>query len=271
MSQQALELLQPDHWMNWHWDVLGKDYPGFVPTIWSDYVYQHEASVRQAMMRYPDHTWLFLNEGHLREQANMSPAQAVDLAFWLLNLARSAGVNINWCGPNAAINMDAQHAGGMSGRDWWREWLRLLRKAGVPRPSAHGVHMYNSTRRSIFEQTWNTLVNEWRWQWIGSGPVIITEMCAENQPVSYQVEVMDAAFKTLETGAHEGPAGEAGAMGVFWFAATHKQGGSGNWPNCALTEPDPGKAKTMRLTPLGQHWKALQERKRTWITSHAGQ
>jgi hypothetical protein len=110
----------------------------------------------------------------------------------------------------------------------------------------------------MFNQVWSKLVNEWRWQWIGDGPMLITEMCAENQPLQYQKEVMNAAFKVLQTGLLEGPAGENGAMAVFWFAATHKQGGSGNWPNCALTEPDPDKIQTMRLTPLGEHWKSLQ-------------
>jgi len=261
-SQQALELLNPDHWMNWSYDERGKDYPGFVPTIWSDHVYAHAASVRQAMIRHNANTWLFLNEGHISGQANMSPDRTVKLAFWLLNLAREASVDINWCGPNASVNYGAE-PGGLSGKDWWREWLRLLRRSGIPRPSAHGIHMYHSTDKRMFEQTWNALIREWRWQWIGDGPVIITEMCAENQPLPYQIEVMDAAFKVLETGLKEGPAGRNGAMGVFWFAATNKSPWHcGDWPNCALAEPDPDKVQTMRLTPLGKHWKALQERLR---------
>lgn len=52
--------------------------------------------------------------------------------------------------------------------------------------------------------------------------------------------------------------GGRGVMGVYWFAGYDY----GLWPNCALCEVDPGKLQTMRLTPLGQHWKSLQARLR---------
>ena len=45
---------------------------------------------------------------------------------------------------------------------------------------------------------------------------------------------------------------------AHWFVAGQRNDGVGHWPNCALTEIDPGKRETMRLTPLGQHWKTLQ-------------
>lgn len=263
-SQQALELLEPEHWMNWHYDESGVSGQGFVPTIWGRHVMapEHRAAVFASLDAHPDHTWLMINEGHLREQANISPAQGVDLALWFIGLARQENVNINWCGPNAAINMDAQYAGGVTGRDWWREFLRELRKAGIPRPSLHGVHMYHSTDQGMFKRTLETAERDWRWQWMGDGPLVITEMCAENQPPHMQIEVMDAAFEALKVGIAAGPASRHGVQGVFWFVATGAPGGSGDWPNCVLCEVDPDKVQTMRLTPLGLHWKSLQAKLR---------
>jgi hypothetical protein len=263
MWQQALELLQPAHWMNFHWAPEDLQAPGYVPIIWGKHAMlpEYRDSVVKALRAYPDNTWLMINEGHLQEQANLTPAEGVDLALWWINLADKIGVNMNWCGPNCAINMDAQHIGGLSGVAWWREFLKLLRKKGLVAPSAHGIHMYNTTSLHMFQAIWSYL-REWRWQFIGKdGPIIITELCAENQPLEQQIEVMDEAFRLLEIGLREGPSGQNGIMGSFWFVAGQRADGMGGaWPNCALTEIDPGKRETMRLTPLGQHWKALQAR-----------
>jgi hypothetical protein len=259
MSQKSLELLQPAHWMNYHWEPEGLQAEGYVPIIWGKHAAlpQYRASVVDALRAYPDNTWLFINEGHLQEQANITPAEAVDLALWWINLADETGVNMNWCGPNCAINMAAQHAGGLSGVEWWREFLKRLRKKGIVAPSAHGIHMYNSTDRVMFQTVWSFL-REWRWQFIGrDGPIIITEVCAENQPLEQQIEVMDECHRLLRIGLREGPAGQNGTMGVFWFVSWDV---SGFWPNCALTEVDPDKCETMRLTPLGRHWLELKNR-----------
>ncbi len=85
MSQQSLELLQPPHWMNYHWEPEGLQAPGYVPIIWGKHAMLplHRASVIDTLRAYPDNTWLFINEGHLQEQANMSPMEAVDLALSL--------------------------------------------------------------------------------------------------------------------------------------------------------------------------------------------
>jgi hypothetical protein len=257
MSQQSLELLQPDHWMNYHWEPEGLQAPGYVPIIWGKHAAlpQYRASVVDALRAYPDNTWLFVNEGHLQEQANITPAEGVDLALWWIKLADETGVNMNWCGPNCAINMAAQHAGGLSGVDWWRKFLRTLRLTGIPSPSSHGIHMYNSTDRTMFRLIWAAL-QTWRWQWIGTLPIYITEVCAENQPYEHQAAVMDECHKLLQIGLDQGPAGQDGVMGVFWFVSWDV---SDFWPNCALTEVDPTKHETMRLTPLGRHWLELKD------------
>jgi len=154
------------------------------------------------------------------------------------------------------VNMAAKRDELLSGAQWHREWLRLMRRAGVPRPSYHGIHMYHSRTRSAVEAFWTRLAQDWRWQWLGDGPLLVTEASGENLDEAGQIEVMDALWKLYDIGRREGPTSKNGVMGVFWFAAWD----GGLWPNCALTEVDPDKAQTMRLTPLGRHWLELKAR-----------
>lgn len=256
-TQQALELLQPDRWMDYYC-AEPVVHPGYVPTVRSWHLAgEVPADVTTRLRAHPlGETWLLFNEGHFRQQDDITPGMARELTFKFLSLARSMDVDVNWCGPNCAINMDAHANELWNGVQWWREYLKLMRRAGIVRPSYHGVHMYHSTDRAMLTLTWEALRDEWRWQWIGDGPLLITEMCAENQPLDQQIAVMDAAYELYEIGRREGPAGHAGAMGVFWFAAWD----GGLWPNSALTEIDPGKRETMRLTPLGRHWLELKNR-----------
>jgi hypothetical protein len=180
------------------------------------------------------------------------------LALKFLVLARSLDVDVNWVGPNCAINMDAQPTELHSGVQWWREFLRLLRRAGVPGPSYHGIHLYHSTDLSMLRATWAMLRDEWRWQWMGQAPVIVTEACAENEPLHRQVEVMNELWRLYQIGLADGPAGQNGVMGVLWFVAYANQ-----WPNCHLVEVDTSKHEAMRLTALGRHWVELRKRNST--------
>jgi len=116
--------------------------------------------------------------------------------------------------------------------------------------------MYHSRTRSAVEAFWVRLAQDWRWQWLGDGPVIVTEACGENLDLDGQIEVMDALWKLYDIGRREGPNSKDGVRGVLWFAAYD----DGLWPNCALTEVDPDRVQTMRLTPLGQHWLELKAR-----------
>lgn len=282
--EQSLDLLQPARWMTWHWEQP-VNAPGFVPTLWSDYYIQPQFrdSIIKRLREHGPETWLFLNEPHLIEQANMTPKAAVDMVFWFLNLAHQLDVNVNWCGPNCAINMGAQVESRQSvpmvaeaqtkkepsvrysGKEWQQEWLRLLRRKGIAAPSQYGVHLYNGTDRAMVSDTWASLRDEWRWQFMGRDkPVIITEHCAENEPISKQIEVMDEMFRLLQIGRAEGPSGNSGVMGAFWFVAHDYRQLQPNspfsWFNCALCEVDPGMRRTMRLTELGRHWKSLQAR-----------
>lgn len=256
-TQQALELLQPDRWMDF-FCAEPVDFPGYVPTVRSWHLENPVApAVIERLRNHPDgETWIVFNEGHVDGQDDLSPSHARDLALKFINLARALDVDMNWCGPNASVNYPAQHAGGLSGAAWWREFLRLLRLAGIGAPSMHGLHLYHSTNREMLLDTWRRLTDEWRDAWIGTKPVIVTEVCAQNERFEYQCAVMGECFRLYQTGREQGPAGRDGAMGVFWFIGYDH----GLWPNCALVEVDPDKVQTMRLTPLGRHWKSLQER-----------
>jgi hypothetical protein len=266
--EQALDLLRPDRWMTYHWEQP-VDAPGFVPTLWSAAHAQElcATSVADRLRAHPGEAWLYLNEAHLTQQANMTPKEAVDLAFWFLNQAHGLGVPVSWCGPNCAINMSAQHVGGMSGQEWWRDWLRKLRQSGIVRPSYHGVHFYDSSSKALVIETWRLLRDEWRWQWIGDGPPVITEVCAHEYPYARQVEVMEAVWELYRIGRAEGPAGKNGAMGAYWFCGFDwsqiNPYAPCHWTTCALTEVDPGKVRTMRLTPLGRRWLELKARNST--------
>jgi len=258
MTRQTLELLTPDRWMD-YFCTEPVEWPGYVPTVRSWHLDGIIApGVRERLYDHPNgETWIFLNEGHVAGQDDVTPARARDLALKFINLAREMDVDMNWCGPNASINFPSQHAGGFSGQAWWREFLRLLRLAGIGSPSMHGVHLYHSTDRAMLQSAWQMLRRDWLWQWIGKGkPVIITEVCAEDQPYEYQAAVMGECYRLYQTGREQGPAGDEGAMGVFWYAGYDY----GLWQNSALCEVDPGKSETMRLTALGRHWKSLQAR-----------
>ena len=257
-TQQALEILQPDCWMD-YWCEEPVKFPGYVPTVRSRHLSANVIpdAVRQRLLANPQgETWLLFNEGHLAEQDDCTPEAAVDMALRFVNFAHDVGSLVNHCGPNAAINMDAQR-GGLSGQEWHREYLRLCRAQSISEPSLVGIHTYHNTDRHMAESTWRTLRDEWRWHWLGMRkPVIITEGCAENQPLEEQKGVMDFYFHLLQIGLSEGLAGENGIMGAFWFITHHHT----SWPNCALTEVDPTKVRTMRLTPLGEHWLELKRR-----------
>lgn len=258
-TRQTLELLAPDRWMD-YWCEQPVDFPGYVPTIRSWHL---DGAIPQAvyerLLANPTgETWLWLNEPNVSDQDDITPAKGRDLALKFINVARNLDVDMNWCGPNCSVNFPAQHAGRLSGQAWWREWLRLTRRAGIGGASIHGIHLYHCRSQAMLYETWASLVNDWRWQWIGDKPIVITEVCAEDLPLDKQIEVMDGCFELYKTGLREGPTGRNGAMGVYWFAGYDY----GLWPNCALCEVDPGKLQTMRLTPLGQHWKSLQARLR---------
>lgn len=256
-SKQALELLEPDRWMD-YWCAQPVDFPGYVPTVRARHLESDPVplAVIQRLAAHPEgETWLLFNEAHLSEQDDCSPDKAADLTLKFTNLVNGLGSYANTCGPNAAINMAAQHNGGVSGAAWHREYLRLCRARIIKEPSIIGLHTYHGTDLSMLRATWAMLRDEWRWQWMGSAPVIVTEACAENEPLHRQIEVMDELWRLYQIGRADGPAGQRGTMGVFWFVAYANQ-----WPNCHLVEVDPGKNETMRLTPLGKHWLELKAR-----------
>lgn len=255
-TRQTLEILNPPVWMD-YWCEEPVKWPGYVPMARA----MHLAgdipdAVKRRLENNPDgETWFLFNEPHVDNQDDCSPKDAADLVMKFINLAHSVGSNVNWSGPNCAVNYPACKTSKMSGQEWHLEFLKRTRKKSLY-PSANGIHMYFSRNRAQLEGTWQTMVKDWRWRWLGKSPVDISEVCAENAPFAEQASVMDACADLLETYRKEGPTSQNGARSVLWFAAWDY----GLWPNSALTEVDPSKPQTMRLTPLGRHWKGIQAR-----------
>lgn len=258
MAEQALALLGPDKWMNYSWWPQ-TNHPGYVPMIWNGPLSPDQVrDVQTRMRQYPDgETWILINEGHLIEQADMTPAEAVALIYQFNNAGDATGSAYNSCGPNAAINMAAQGPGRLSGEAWYQEFCRWMRRKNLVSLSVNGIHAYNSTSGAMMASIWNRVRRELRRNFIGPAPIVVTEFCAENETYEIQVEVMDEVFRLYQIGRAQGISGIDGILGAFWFAAFDP---IGYWPNSALTEIDPAKAKTMRLTPLGRHWKELKAR-----------
>lgn len=137
-TRQTLELLAPDRWMD-YWCEQPVDFPGYVPTIRSWHL---DGAIPQAvyerLLANPTgETWLWLNEPNVSDQDDITPAKGRDLALKFINVARNLDVDMNWCGPNCSVNFPARHAGGLSGQAWWREWLRLTRRAGIGGAAAY--------------------------------------------------------------------------------------------------------------------------------------
>jgi hypothetical protein len=234
----ALKLLQPDHWLDWHFngDTIF-DWPNYVPMAWGDV--RPGAAMQARMRAHPEgETWIVINEGNQRGQANFTTEQAVQFWVEFIWAARQIKARVNLIGPNEAINLDG-------GAEYWRKFLRALREAGIPDPSMHGIHMYNSTDRRMVDDIWQRLSS---WQWIGKQPIYVTEVCAENQPLQYQIEVMNRMHDLYKAGK---------IKGCFWFAALKSEWGGISWPNCALCVADQA-TQTVRLTELGEHWMSLK-------------
>lgn len=236
MTEQALDLLKPECWMNWL-STPFVDHPGYTPTMGREFDYN---AVQLRMRANSDESWIWLNEPERPEQANKTPIQAVKMTRQFLNAGWDIDAAFNWCGPNCAVNL-ADH----NGEAWMREYLKLLRLSGLKGPSYVGIHLYNSTDRLMVQRTFDKLPS-WRYQFLGfDTPIVVTEFCAENQPLSFQIEVMDVARHMLSDGK---------IKGAYWFYAFY----TGWWPNCCLCEVDPSKTETMRLTDLGKHWVSLR-------------
>ena len=257
MTREALRLLDPEVWTDYFCEEPVA-HPGYIPMVRSWHLSGTipEAVTRRLTANPDGETWFLFNEPHMDDQDDCSPKDAANLVLKFLNLAHSVGSNVNWSGPNCAVNYPSRGSS-LSGKEWHQKFLKTARQKSLY-PSGNGIHMYFSRNRVQLEDTWRTLINEWRWRWLGKGPVDISEVCAENASFDEQVSVMDACAELLEAYRKEGPTSQNGARSVLWFAAWDY----GLWPNCALCEVDPAKTQTMRLTPLGEHWKMIQDRLR---------
>lgn len=245
--QQELALLQPDHWMDWSHTPITEyphELPGFTPMLWND-AHIGSTSTWLRMKRQPGETWLLFNEPERPEQANITPTAARIATQGFLRTAWTVGEEFQWAAPGISINMTDY-----SGLEWATEYARQLRRRGISRPSYWHVHAYRSNTANQLRDAWAGWLR-WYAIWGGSAPVVLSEVCSENAPLSQQQHIMDECREMLRLGEN------GGVVGVYWFATHLPPDSVVKWPNACLCAVDLD-AEVVALTPLGEHWKTLK-------------
>ena len=236
----AMAALQPKRWHTWGiWPAT--DVAGRVPGVFSDQ-YFDRAATRRYLADYPAREWKLFNEPEVASQANMTPAQAVDVTLEFIDLARSVGNEFQWMAPSVTINTSHDWLG------WLTEYMLIMRRRkGIMRPCAWGIHPYNCATVADLRQS----MRKW-WDWYavwGSGALtVITEVCAEGAGVAGQMLVMNECAAMLQ---------RKEVAGMAWASAYLASADGVPWeyyPLCTLDI----ESKTVALTDLGRHWKALQ-------------
>ena len=150
---QELELLKPDHWMDWHYLPITPS-EAYTPMLWTGYDAGITGSVRYLAEHPVGETILLFNEPERPEQANMPPKQA---HYWTQSFLRAmwdTGVEFQWAAPGVSINMRDY-----DGLEWLTEYVRLMRRTGISRPSYWHIHAYNSYSHSQWEEAWSKWQN----------------------------------------------------------------------------------------------------------------
>lgn len=239
---QELELLKPAHWMDWSYlPITPSDV--YTPMLWTG----NDAGLSGAVNYLAEHptgeTILLWNEPERPEQANMSPEKA---RIWTQRFLREmwdTGVEFQWAAPGISINMQDY-----DGLAWLTEYVRLMRRTGISRPSYWHIHSYRANTVNQLLCAWDNWLEWWK-AWGKDAPVVISEVCAENALVDQQKRIMDACRELLRLGQN------GGAIGVYWFA-THPTNVV-HWPNAYLCELS-SEGTDMQLTELGRHWIGLK-------------
>lgn len=237
IMQQELELLKPDHWMDWSYypSVLS---PVYTPMLWTGYDSGVKGVASYLENSIAGETVLLWNEPERPGQADMSPEIAFRWTQTFLRTMWDTGVEFQWAAPGASINMRDY-----DGLEWLTEYTRLLRRHGISRPSYWHIHSYHSNTEEQLHAAWSKW-QDWYTDWGGNAPVVLSEVCAANMPD--QRPVMDECRELLSRG---------DVVGVYWFA-THPTSVM-DWPNAYLCKMD-AEGANMELTPLGEHWIGLK-------------
>lgn len=236
----VIAALQPKRWHSWGiWPSGGL--AGRVPAVFSDQYFDRDAT-RQYLADNPACEWMLFNEPDLPQQANMSPEQAVDVTLEFIDMAREVGNEFQWMAPS--VTLDTVH----NGLEWLTEYMSIMRRRkGIMRPSSWAVHPYTCNSVARLRQS---MRNWWNWYeiWGSGADTIITEVCAEDAPLSVQMAVMDECAAMLHS---------KEVAGVFWFAAYKGISDGAPWQHYPLTVLHP-ETQTVTLTELGRRWKELQ-------------
>lgn len=232
--QAELDLLKPQHYMNWrHTPYEAQTDAFFLPMAWGkDF---NRAGVASRLASNPGEIWLLWNEPEWADQANMSPQEAADLTWEFLTLAEQLDTEYQWAAPGVAINWDDT-----DGLLWMTEYVKILRrKKGIMRPSYWHIHGYRSPFARKFTDGWQKWV-EWYNVWGVGAPVILSEVCAEAAELEAQKTMINMVNVLLSTGS---------VVAATWFSSHPSR--VSNWVNAALTEVVDG---VVRLTTLGEYW-----------------
>lgn len=225
--------LSPRWYHSWSVEPFAGVTTPFVPLVW-DGRRTNEDARRRALQALRNHTWLMFNEPERPEQSGISPAAALDAVWEFLADARwSAGVELQWAAPGVSLTTPDH-----DGLAWLTEFAQMCRRSGLSRPSYWHIHL-NAPSLSALRDAWLAW-SRWYETWGACAPVIVSEVCAQNAPLSAQVAVMDWVDGLLRAGLIAGAAWFIGAPSTFV-----------DWPNSALCTLDGQRA---RLTPLGAVW-----------------
>ena len=241
IADQELALLRPTTWLNWNVTPCTSSREAMAGAAFIPMIYG-AGMLRKAQAAIPDQpntTWLLWNEPDRAEQANMTPTQAYMATLAFLRSAWDMGIGweFQWAAPGVAIDLDG-------GLDWLTDYVRLLRRHGISRPSYWHIHGYRSASLRQFEAGWATW-EQWYAAWGGSAPVVLSEVCAEGASLGVQRAVMDECREMLTRG---------DVAGVYWYSAHQWQG---MWDASALCVVDLD-AQTVTLTELGRYWMSLK-------------
>lgn len=250
----VMAALRPSRWYSWGiWPET--DVEGRVPGIFSDQYFDRQAT-RQYLIDHPGREWASFNEPENNSRQKMMPSLAADdrmvpeymtperaaeVTREFIELGWDVGNEFQWMSPS--VTLDTEH----DGLGWLTEYIVIMRRHAIMRPCAWGIHPYGCSTVAALRKS---MAKWWDWyeKWGLHAPTVITEVCAEGEDLAGQILVMNECDRMLDSGE---------VAGAAWASAYLASASGTNWQHYALTTLHP-ETQTVTLTPLGQHWKALQ-------------
>jgi len=191
---RSLNMLQPQRWHNWGHSQQHMEDRRYTPTIWSPEWVSSAQTLKWLTEKYPDRTWLLLNEPDYPGQADLPASDAaVFTRHWTgwLGEARTAlaGVTVSYHRVGNALR-----------------WLDDYLAAGGELPDAWHIHLYAPTLAD-----WKDCYARWRAWYQQNGknkPVILSETALFHTVSSAkQIEFMEYVYNLTDLEA------------VYWYGA----------------------------------------------------